>query len=89
MALFGKKSSPELEGLIDQLARSFLGTIHDSDEGRAELSRQISEVATQLRAEGREKAVTSAKSYRPGFFLGLPQEAQQEVVRLLDGALGS
>jgi len=89
MGLFGKSSSPELEKMLDSLARSYMrGHRLEAPAKRAEYVNEIAAVASRLGAEGKGKAVAGTRSYRPAFFAGLPPEAQQDFVASVNRALG-
>ena len=90
MGLFGgKSSSPELQSMLDDLARSYMrGHRLEDPTRRAQFVDEITAVANELRAEGKGKAVDGTKSYRPGFFPGLPPAAQREFTAFINKALG-
>jgi hypothetical protein len=84
----GSKEKERLESLLDDLARSYLpGHIKGSPEGRSEICSDISELASRLKADGQNKVVTKARSFRPSFFSGLPRESQQDWASLVSQAL--
>jgi hypothetical protein len=84
----GSKDKERLESLLDDLARSYLpGHIKGSPEGRSEICNEISEIASRLKADGQNKLVTKARSFRPTFFPGLPRESQQDWATLVSQAL--
>ena len=81
MGLFGKSTSPELQSMLDSLARSYMrGHRLEDPTKRAEFVDEIAAVAGQLKAGGKAKAVSGTMSYRPAFFTGLPPAAQQDFV---------
>lgn len=90
MGLFGSKSSsPELQSMLDDLARSYMRGHRLADPARrAEFVNEIAIVARKLKAEGKGKAVEGTKSYRPAFFSGLPPAVQGELRSFVDEALG-
>lgn len=89
MALFGKSTSPELESMLDDLARSYMrGHRLEDPAKRAEFVNEIAAVADQLKAEGKEKTVAGTKKYRPAFLIGLPPAMQREFTQLVNKALG-
>jgi hypothetical protein len=87
--MFGNGKSPELEQMVDSLARSYMrGAAHGTPEARAGLVSEMSAHAQRLRQEGNGKAVEKARSHRPGFFMGLPHDAQTDFQRQISSALG-
>ncbi|MFI1566819.1 hypothetical protein ACH4ZX_27825 [Streptomyces sp. NPDC020490] len=86
--LFKPAGQQELEELIDGFARSYLrGHARNSPEGRAQICREISELAGRLRANGRERAVKGARRYRSVLHAALPQHARLEMDRMVAEAL--
>ena len=88
-SMFGKGRSPELEQMLDSLGRSYMrGSVHGTPEARAGLVTELSVYAQRLRQEGHGKAIEKARDYRPGFFMGLPQDAQTDFQQHVSSALG-
>lgn len=87
--MFGKGKSPELEGMVDSLIRSYMrGSAHGTPAARGALVSQMRELANQLRLSGKDKAVDKARGYRPVFFTALPPDLRADFQQHLDSALG-
>lgn len=82
--MFGSGRSPELEKLVESLARSYL---RGSPEDRRQLGSEMAGLAGRLRAAGKDKAVDRARKFRPVFFTALPAEIRADFQRSVDSAL--
>jgi adenylylsulfate kinase-like enzyme len=78
----------KLEGLIDDLARSYLlDDPTNSEQGRAEICRRITEVAGELRSAGHTKTIAEARAYHPEIEIVLPREVRRHMQYLVARAL--
>jgi adenylylsulfate kinase-like enzyme len=78
----------QLEALIDDLARSYLRDDPvNSEQGRGEICRQITEVADGLRSAGEAKVLARVRDYRSDVEAALSREVRRHLRYLLARAL--
>jgi adenylylsulfate kinase-like enzyme len=86
--VFRSRGRRRLEALIDDLAGSYLrDDPANSEQGRAEICRRITEVAEALTSAGDTRAVERARSHRPDVEIGLSEEVRRHMRYLLARAL--
>jgi hypothetical protein len=86
--VFKSEGQKKLEALIEDLASAYLlGDENNSPEGREQICTRLTGLAQRLRAEGDEKAVVKARSYRSRIRIAFPPVIQHEMDEMVAESL--